>query len=203
MSTLDNPEEPRSATHLSSFNNSVRLKVQYVINVMIEYSAVQYFTGLPYIGLIEEILCYHLSSIQDRQLRIITELLRSRVSRQETLNFIYDKLSTETLYLLQSIAFTNGYVDSITRTKLVISVLIGFVASPANRSFIPYSADYPSRWNSLYARLLQMESQSDSEICHQHVTTATSSERGIALDFSNLPIFSHVQRAVNQPRPLY
>lgn len=181
-------------------NHSLRAKVKQLIDTIIEYSAVCYFTGVPVVALIEQIISHHLHLIQDSQLQIITALIRSRNTRRETVNFIYYRLNYETLRLLQTICSTPGYIDCITRTKIVISILIGFAASPANNAFLPYSNYFPAHRNRLYVLLLRSNSHSTNEISHQHVTTATASTSGVTLDFSNLPVFSHMQSSSQPPR---
>lgn len=173
--------------------SNLRTQLEHLIDQIIEHCAVHFFTGLPFFGLLEDILYEYFPFVSNRHLRIISSLSRSRSSRSSTIQFIIDHLSHETLHLLHSVCSTNGYVDSLTRTKLVIAVLICFVASPSLRFFSPFCEDYPARHNIFYARTFNMFPSDNNRLSHFHVSTATM-DCSRSLDFSNLFIFRHMAR---------
>lgn len=188
------------STRSPRLDNSVRLKVEKLINQIIEESSVAFFTGLPFLGPMENILYHHFSRMNDRQVQIISALSRTRNKREATVKYIYEQLSIETLSLLQSISSTLGYVDRLTRTQVVICILIGFMASPHTEFFRAYSQDYPARWNVYRARNLIMYPNSAEPLNHHEVTTGTLTGRFPSLDFSGIPAFSHIKESRSNRR---
>lgn len=182
-------------------NHSVRQKVEDTINQIIEHCSVCYFTGLPFTAPVEDILLHHSALITPRQMQIIYALIQTREVRSDVLRYIYDHLSKETLLLFLSICTTNGYVDCRTRTKLAISVLVGFTASPANHFFRPFAEEFPARWNTFYSRLLHMPSSRPRLINHDHVSSSTLVGGSIVLNFSQLGLFSHMCRPSSPSHP--
>lgn len=167
-----------------------RAQLEVLIDSIVEHGAVQYFVGFSTLLMPDDVLVRDFSFMVPRQVLVLVMFIMTRSYRSFSIRYIYERLDLDTLRLLYRVYRGDRSISNESKNRLVVTIMVGFVASNWCSYFRHFSEDFACRWNTHYAHLLAQDPEPGRRLSHAQVSLCTIRGRSRLFDFSSMCVFS-------------
>lgn len=205
-----------SLVHLVLFSPSPPLAImssladqsilESIINTIIERGSSYFFFGFRTWQLPDGVLLENFLHLTPDEVGAFYAYICTRPFRRMSVRYIRDRLSENSVQLLRDMFRSEQGLPAGIKTRLVIAVLVGFVASCSQSSFYSYCESLTSPWNACVAHVISHEEVPSRCLNIDHVSLANFHGPDLLFDFGSLRLFAHGLISIDldryQPEPI-